>query len=130
MNEQIEDFVDDSVSQGTSDIFDCEFTSIDAVINQVTVFTGCDPERQTENGSRCLVAYGDGYSRSAFFTDSKKLKDVFGSPNRHYPMRAVIKVVRYGNMFGFRVFPPSVEITREDVDNFEAYKKNKWRNRR
>ena len=130
MNEQIEDFVDDSVSQGTNDIFDCEFTSIDAVINQVTVFTGCDPERQTENGSRCLVAYGDGYSRSAFFTDSKKLKDVFASPKRHYPMRAVIKVVRYGNMFGFRMFPPNVEITREDVDNFEAYKKNKWRNRR
>lgn len=47
MAQEIVDFVDDSVSQGSSDIFDCEFTSIDAVINQVTVFTGCDPERQT-----------------------------------------------------------------------------------
>jgi hypothetical protein len=40
MNQVIEDFVDDSVGQGGADIFDCEFTSIDAVINQVTVFTG------------------------------------------------------------------------------------------
>lgn len=31
------------------DIFDCEYTSVDAVINEVTVFTGCK-ERQTENG--------------------------------------------------------------------------------
>ena len=23
------------------DIFDCEYTSVDAVINEVTVFTGC-----------------------------------------------------------------------------------------
>jgi hypothetical protein len=30
------------------DIFDCEYTSVDAVINEVTVFTGCK-ERQTEN---------------------------------------------------------------------------------
>lgn len=29
------------------DIFDCEYTSVDAVINEVTVFTGCK-ERQTE----------------------------------------------------------------------------------
>ena len=56
MNQVIEDFVDDSVGQGGADIFDCEVTSIDAVINQVTVFTGCDPDRQTENGVRCLVA--------------------------------------------------------------------------
>lgn len=33
------------------DIFDCEYTSVDAVINEVTVFTGCK-ERQTENGTR------------------------------------------------------------------------------
>lgn len=130
MSDYIEDFVDDGASQAGSDIFDCEFTSIDAVINQVTVFTGCDPERQTENGTRCLIAYGEGYSRSAFFTDSKKVKDVFAKPGRRYPMRAIIKVVKYGTMYGFRVFPPSTEITQEDRDNFEAYKRNKWRNRR
>lgn len=39
------------------DIFDCEYTSVDAVINEVTVFTGCK-ERQTENGTRTLIAYG------------------------------------------------------------------------
>lgn len=37
------------------DIFDCEYTSVDAVINEVTVFTGCK-ERQTENGTRTLIA--------------------------------------------------------------------------
>ncbi len=130
MAQEIVDFVDDSVSQGKADIFDCEFTSIDAVINQVTVFTGCDPERQTENGSRCLIAYGEGYGKSAFFTDSKKVKDVFANPGRHYPMRAVIKVVKYGTMYGFRVFPPSVEITQEDKENFESYKRNKWKRQR
>ncbi len=129
MNE-IEDFVEDGSARGASDIFDCEFTSIDAVINQVTVFTGCDPDRQTENGTRCLVAYGDGYGKSAFFTDSKKLKDVFASPNRHYPFRAIIKVVKYGNMYGFRVFAPSSGITEDDLRNFQEYQKNKWRNRR
>ena len=128
MSDYVEDFVDDGV-QGNSDLYDCDFTSIDAVINEVTVFTGCDPDRQTENGVRTLIAYGEGYNRSAFFTDSKKLKDVFASPNRHYPMRAVIKVVRYGNMFGFRVFPPDTPITQEDRELFESYKRNKWRKR-
>jgi hypothetical protein len=126
MNDYVEDFRDSGES---SDLFDCEFTSIDAVINQVTVFTGCDPDRQTENGVRCLVAYGEGYGRSAFFTESKKLKDVFADPNRHYPMRAVIKVVKYGTMYGFKVFPPSTEITREDENNLEEYRKNKWKKR-
>ena len=28
------------------DIFDCEYTSVDAVINEVTVFTGCKEDRQ------------------------------------------------------------------------------------
>lgn len=55
------------------DIFDCEYTSVDAVINEVTVFTGCK-ERQTENGTRTLIAYGEGIGASAFYADSKKLK--------------------------------------------------------
>lgn len=129
MSQYVEDFVEDSASQGSSDLFDCEFTSIDAIINQVTVFTGCE-ERQTENGSRTLVAYGEGYNRSAFFTDSKKLKDVFANPNRHYPFRALVKVVKYGTMYGFRVFPPSAGVTDEDIKNFQEYQKNKWRNNR
>lgn len=72
------------------DIFDCEYTSVDAVINEVTVFTGCK-ERQTENGTRTLIAYGEGIGASAFYTDSKKLKDVVLDPKRKYPFRAVIK---------------------------------------
>ncbi len=125
MSEYVEDFVEDEVSS-SSDLFDCEYTSVDAVINQVTVFTGvCS--RQTENGERTLVAYGEGYNKSAFFTDSKKLKDVFCNPNRRYPFRAIIKVVQYGTMTGFRLFSPSYEITKEDRDNFDFYKKTKKR---
>lgn len=42
------------------DIFDCEYTSVDAVINEVTVFTGCK-ERQTENGTRNTNRLWRGY---------------------------------------------------------------------
>ena len=58
MMDVIEDFVEED-NIASSDLFDCEYTSIDAVINQVTVFTGA-VERQTENGTRLLVAYGEG----------------------------------------------------------------------
>lgn len=119
MNE-IEDFIEDP--NENSDLFDCEFTSVDAVVNQIMVFTGWQ-NRATENGDRTLVAYGEGYNRSAFFTDSKKLKEVFCNPRRHYPFRAIIKVVSYGNMYGFRVFSPKSEITKEDRENFEFYKR-------
>lgn len=129
MNDFIEDFVEDETT-ASSDLFDCEFTSVDAVVNQITVFTGVDKNRQTENGERTLVAYGNGVNRSAFFTDSKKLKDVFCSPNRKYPFRAIIKVVRYGAMYGFRVFPPSCDITQEDKDSFDFYKRTKHRRNR
>ena len=37
MNE-IEDFIEDP--NENSDLFDCEFTSVDAVVNQIMVFTG------------------------------------------------------------------------------------------
>lgn len=72
MNDYIEDFVEDE-SAASSDLFDCDYTPIDAVVNQVTVFTGCTT-RTTENGDRMVVAYGEGAAKSAFFTDSKKLK--------------------------------------------------------
>lgn len=124
----IEDFVDDE-QVAENDLFDCEYTSVDAVINEVTVFTGAQ-ERQTENGTRTLIAYGEGYSRSAFFTDSKKLKDVVLSPNRRFPFRAVIKVVPYGTMFGFKFFSPQTQITKEDRENFEFYKRSKNRRNR
>ncbi len=129
MNEDyIEDFVEDD-STASSDLFDCEYTPIDAVVNRITVFTGCTT-RATENGDRLLVAYGEGAAKSAFFTDSKKLKKVFENPNRKYPFRAIIKVVSYGNMYGFNVFSPHSEITREDKENFEFYKRTKNRRSR
>lgn len=125
----MEDFVEDFVEEAAQndDLFDCEYTSIEAIVNQVIVFTGCQT-RQTENGERTLVAYGEGYNRSAFFTNSKKLRDVFANPNRRYPFRAIIKVVNYGSMFGFRVFPPTTEVTQQDKDNFDMYKRTKKRN--
>lgn len=126
MNE-IEDFIEDVAND--ADLFDCDYTPIDAVVNQVTVFTGC-ATRATENGDRLLIAYGEGAAKSAFFTDSKKLKKIFADPKRNYPFRAVIKVVSYGNMFGFNVFSPKTEITREDTENFEFYKRSKSRGRR
>lgn len=124
---EIEDFVEEDVA--ASDLFDCEFTSVDAVINQVTVFTGYE-ERQTENGTRTLIAYGEGINRSAFFTDSKKLKDVVSAPNRKFPFRAIIKVVCYGNMYGFKFFSPNSNITKEDKENYEFYKRSKNRRNR
>lgn len=50
MNEVVDFEETESLNE---DIFDCEYTSVDAVINEVTVFTGCK-ERQTENGTRTL----------------------------------------------------------------------------
>ena len=104
MNE-IEDFIEDP--NENSDLFDCEFTSVDAVVNQIMVFTGWQNR-----------------------ADSKKLKEVFCNPKRHYPFRAIIKVVSYGNMYGFRVFSPKSEITKEDRENFEFYKRTKNRRSR
>lgn len=57
IDEEIEDFVEDE-SVTSSDLFDCDYTPIDAVVNQITVFTGCTT-RATENGDRLLVAYGE-----------------------------------------------------------------------
>lgn len=128
MSDYIEDFVEDE-STASSDLFDCDYTPIDAVINQVTVFTGCTI-RATENGDRLLIAYGEGKAKSAFFTDSKKLKNVFCAPNRRFPFRAVIKIVSYGNMCGFNVFSPNTEISDEDKENFEFYIRTKNRQNR
>lgn len=124
---EIIDFVDED--NGSDKLFDCEYTSVDAVINQVTVFTGAKLQ-QTDNGERCLIAYGEGYGRSAFFTDSKKLKDVVLVPGRVFPFRAIIKVVTYGSMIGFKFFPPSAAVTEDDEANYQAYRRTKGRNYR
>lgn len=127
----IEDFEDELDSNaGDNDLFDCEYSSVDALINEVIVFTGVKSDVQTENGTRTLVAFGEGAGRSAFFTDSKRLKDVVCNPNRTFPFRAIIKVVRFGNNTGFKFFSPKSKITQEDKDNFEYYKRNKYRRKR
>ena len=42
MNEVVDFEETESLNE---DIFDCEYTSVDAVINEVTVFTGCSFRR-------------------------------------------------------------------------------------
>lgn len=54
----------------------------------------------------------------------------FAIPNRTFPFRAIIKVVRFGNNTGFKFFSPKSKITQEDKDNFEYYKRNKYRRKR
>ena len=130
MNE-IVDFVEETENgAGTNDLFDCEYSSVDALLNEIIVFTGVRTDVQTENGMRTLIAFGNGSSRSAFFTESKRLKDVVCNPNRPFPFRAMIKVVRFGNNTGFKFFPPNSQITQQDRDNFDFYKRNKYRRSR
>lgn len=127
MNVSVVDFEDDFNLDGDDALFDCEYSSIDSLINEIIVFTGVKADVQTENGLRTLIAFGEGSSRSAFFTESKRLKDVVCDPDRHFPFRAIIKVVKYGNNTGFKFFSPNSPITQEDVSNFEYYQKNKYR---
>lgn len=123
------DFEDES-GNGSGDLFDCDYSSVDAVINEVIVFTGVKQDAPTENGTRTLISFGEGVARSAFFTDSKRLKDVVCNPNRKFPFRAIVKVVRFGNNTGFKFFAPNSGVTQTDVENFEYYKKNKYRRNR
>lgn len=67
---------------------------------------------------------------SAFFTESKKLKELFLNPNRKFPFRGVIKVVRYGENAGFKMFSPSSPITRDDEDNLRFYQRCKFKKNR
>ncbi len=72
MNDYIEDFVEDE-SAASSDLFDCDYTPIDAVVNQVTVFTGCTT-RATENGDRMVVAYGEGSCQISIFHRQQEIE--------------------------------------------------------
>jgi hypothetical protein len=126
----IVDFDDFDIECGSDDLFDCEYSSIDSLINEVIVFTGVKSDVQTENGTRTLIAFGEGASRSAFFTESKRLKDVVCDSKRTFPFRAIIKIVRYGNNSGFKFFSPKSTVTQADKDNFEYYKRNKYKRNR
>lgn len=77
-------------------------------------------------GDKVIVRVEDPRQRTWFGTERmsremerKKLQGVVLDPKRKYPFRAVIKVVRYGTMYGFKFFPPNTPITQEDRDNFE-----------
>lgn len=111
-------------------LFDCEYSSIDSIINKVIVFTGVKTDVETENGARTLISFSDGQNRSAFFTESRRLKEVVCDKNIHFPFRAIIKVVKYGYNTGFKFFSPKSKITQEDIENFEYYKKNKFKRNR
>lgn len=119
-----------TLSSDNDVMFDCDYSSIDTLINEVIVFTGVKKDFQTENGLRTLVAFGDGDSRSAFFTESKRIKDVVCDPARTFPFRAIIKVVRFGNNTGFKFFSPASEITQQDKENLDYYKRNKYKRNR
>jgi len=125
---EVIDFEDkeNAVDEG---LFDCEFTNVDEIINKAVIFTGAKTS-ETENGERTLIAYTDNQKRSAFFTESKKLTKIVMDPERKYPFRAVIKIVRYGEFTGFRFFSPKNKITEEDRSNFNFYQKNKWRRKK
>ena len=128
---KIIDFVEETENKsGSDDLFDCEYSSVDALINEVIIFTGVKTDVQTENGLRTLISFGEGSSRSAFFTESKRLKDVVCNSERVFPFRAIIKVVKFGNNTGFKFFAPQSDISQVDKDNFEFYKRTKYRRNR
>ena len=123
---EVSDFIEED-SYANEELFDCDYSSVDDVINQVIVFTGAT-ERETENGLRTLIAFQkDDGTRTAFWTDSRKLKEVVNNPQRTYPFRSIIKVVKLGEMTGFRFFSPNSAVTQEDRDNFNLYQKSKFR---
>jgi len=125
---EVIDFSEET-STTNSNLFDCDFSSVDDVINQILVFTGA-AQRETENGLRTLIAFRkDDGTNSAFWTDSKKLKEVVLNPDRIYPFRAIIKVARWGDFTGFKFCSPQATVTQEDLDNFNYYKRNKFRRR-
>lgn len=126
MIEDYVDFEDTPSGIGSDEMFDCEFSSIDEVINKPVIYTGFK-FMNTENGERLVVAYSDGNTNSAFFTDSKGIRQKVTEPERKYPFRAIIKVVRFGDGYGFKFFSPTSPITEQDNENYNYYKKYKFK---
>ena len=119
------DFEDTGTASG---MYDVEYCSIDDVVNCVVVYKGME-ERVTSNGTRKLIAVTmeDG-SDSAFLTSSKKIIEQVDSMQGRFPFRAMMKCVAYGGAFiGFRLFPPSAEVTDDDRRLFQQYKKTKFK---
>jgi hypothetical protein len=123
----ITDFEETTGTMGDDALFEGDYCSVDDVINKVLIFTGVT-QRETENGLRTLIAVEDGANwHSAFFTESKSLKKVVHDPERVWPFRAIIKVVKMKDFTGFKFCSPNSEVTQEDVSNFQFYQRNKYR---
>ena len=43
--------------------------------------------------------------------------------------RAIIKVMRYGELAGFKFFSPVSQITQQDKENLDFYRKSRWKKR-
>lgn len=115
-------------SKQSDDMFDVDWCSVDDVINKACVIKGIK-EIETRNGMRRLVAieHDDGVS-SAFVTGSKNLiAQIEEVPSDKLPMRAMVKCVQRGPSFGFKLFPPSSEVTKDDELAFQQYKRTKFK---
>ena len=123
------EIVDFDESQYRKDsLFDCVHQNIDTVINKVVVYLGARANSPTVNGLKTLIAFELDGKKSAFYTDSKRLRMIATDPNRQYPFRSVIKVVRYGNYYiGIDFFAPTTPITQEDIENFNFYQRTKFK---
>ncbi len=119
------DFEDNNT---TSNMYDVEYCSIDDVVNSVVVYKGIE-DRLTTNGPRKIIAVTmPDETESAFLTSSKKIIEQVSGMQGKFPFRAVMKCVAYGGAFiGFRLFPPSTEITDDDRRLFQTYKKTKFK---
>lgn len=117
-------------TDSAEDMFDVEWCSIVDVVLKVVVYKDME-ERLTENGPRKLIAVDmpDG-THTAFLTSSKTVitQMTKQKEGNRLPVRAMLKLVTYGGAFtGFKLFPPSSEVTEEDRLLLQRYKKTKFK---
>lgn len=132
INDIARDFSELGVEQDTnSELFNCDYSSIDDVINKPAIFTAYQTDVATANGTRCLIAYtiteGNSTINSAFFTSSAKLISTITNPKVTLPFRGMIKLVAYGLNYGFKFVSAKEEVTDIDMENFRKYKRNKFK---
>ena len=104
-----------------------DFIHVEDVINKVATYKGYRIDR-TSNGERMLIAVEVDGMQTAFFTGSVELRRTLEKREQSlYPFRAVIKVVQHGTFLGFKFFSPTSEITTDDINLFNRYKRNKFK---
>lgn len=112
---------------GSDDMYDVEWCSIDDVLLKPIVIKGIR-DQETQNGLRNLVAIDVEDVPTAFVTAAKNIvRDIKSVPSERYPFRAIIKVVQYGTLTGFKLCSPKSAVTKDDERNVQIYKKNKFR---